>query len=137
MGALGDNPRFVVTNLDGFDERLLYERGYCRRGECEQRIEEFKCHLRADRIGCHRFVANAFRLILHTLAYRLLFELRRVLGVQAAVEPESTRLGGTLRWLARASFETLRLRLLKLAVHGVSRRASECPTLSRSCWGSR
>lgn len=109
---VGDNPRFVVTNLDEFPARLLYEVGYCGRGRCEQHIGEYKSALFGDRISCHQFEANGFRLILHALAYRLLFEIRRVIAV------ESEKAGGTdekLKRLARASFETLRLRLLKVA----------------------
>src|SRR5450631_393526 len=34
---------------------------YNDRGECENRIEEFKNGFRADRLSCHRFLANAFR----------------------------------------------------------------------------
>ncbi len=44
---------------------------YNDRGECENRIEEFKNGFRADRLSCHRFLANAFRLLLHGLAYNL------------------------------------------------------------------
>ncbi len=32
---------------------------------------EFKNGFRADRLSCHRFLANAFRLLLHSLAYNL------------------------------------------------------------------
>jgi hypothetical protein len=44
---------------------------YNDRGECENRIEEFKNGFRADRLSCHRFLANAFRLLLHGAAYNL------------------------------------------------------------------
>jgi hypothetical protein len=37
---------------------------YNHRGECENRIEEFKNGFRADRLSCHRFLANSFRLFL-------------------------------------------------------------------------
>ena len=107
----GDNPRFVVTNLDEFDARLLYEVGYCGRGRCEQYIGEFKGALRGDRISCHAFEANGFRLILHALAYRLLFEIRRTIAKKAG----ETGLAEQLAGLARASFATLRFRLLKVA----------------------
>lgn len=108
---LGDNPRFVVTNLDEFPARLLYEIGYCGRGRCEQYIGEFKGALRGDRISCHAFEANGFRLILHALAYRLLFEIRRTICQEAG----QTGARKQLAKLARASFATLRLRLLKVA----------------------
>lgn len=121
----GDNPRFVVTNLEEFPARLLYEVGYCGRGRCEQSIGEFKGALRADRISCHAFEANGFRLILHALAYRLLFEIRQTLAHQhrtvesdgSAEEKseETSSIREQLAELARASFGRLRLQLLKVA----------------------
>lgn len=66
----GENPRFVVTNLAGEPEALYDE--YCRRGDCENRIKELKLDLASGRTSCHRFLANAFRLLLHALAFVLL-----------------------------------------------------------------
>ena len=37
--ALGENPRYVVTNLPGAPQQL-YEKVYCARGESENRIKE-------------------------------------------------------------------------------------------------
>ena len=96
----GENPRFVVTNLAGFDPRLLYD-AYCRRGQCENLIKDFKNALAADRLSCSTFLANSFRLLEHACAYRLMHALRTV---AAAVRPE----------LAHQQFDTLRLRLLKV-----------------------
>lgn len=108
----GDNPRFVVTNLDEFSPRLLYEVGYCGRGRCEQHIGEYKEALLGDRISCQNFEANGFRLILHALAYRLLFEIRRIIAEESEKTSEAAE---KLEQLARATFETIRLRLLKVA----------------------
>ncbi len=99
--AFGPNPRFVVTSLDGFDAETIY-RGYVQRGLCELWIKDFKCALAADRLSCSSFAANSFRLLLHAAAYRLLHALRQE---AALVSPE----------LGRAQFDTLRLRLLKVA----------------------
>jgi hypothetical protein len=96
-----DTPRFLVTSLEEFDPETLY-RAYCQRGDCENRIKDFKNALAADRLSCSRFAANAFRLLLHAVAYRLLHALRHRLGT----------LGSSL---ARCQFDTLRLRLLKVA----------------------
>jgi hypothetical protein len=101
-GALGANPRFVVTTLVGFDAGLVYDRAFCPRGQSENYIKDFKNALAADRLSCHRFVANAFRLLLHAIAYRLMHALRVTAGV---VEPV----------LRRVQMDTLRLRLLKVA----------------------
>jgi hypothetical protein len=101
---LGDkpNPRFVVTSLDHVPPQMLYENGYCGRGDAENRIKDFKRALAGDRLSCTTYVANAFRLLLHAFAYRLLDALRDEV---AAVAPT----------LGQAQFDTLRLRLLKVA----------------------
>jgi hypothetical protein len=96
------NPRFVVTNLDHVPARMVYEQVYCGRGDAENCIKDFKRALSGDRLSDTTYVANAFRLFLHALAYRLLEALRREL---AHVSPS----------LGRAQFDTIRLRLLKVA----------------------
>lgn len=97
----GENPRFVVTSLSGFPPASLY-RAYCHRGQAENHIKEFKNSVQADRLSCSTFAANFFRLVLHAAVYRLLFTLRQALS---KVSPG----------LARCCFDTLRLRLLKVA----------------------
>ena len=75
---LGPNRRFVVTNLS-MEAKQLYEFYTERGGTCEVRIDEFKNGLKADRLSCHRFVANQFRLFLHMAAYWLVLRLRQAL----------------------------------------------------------
>lgn len=101
---LGDksNPRFVVTSLDHVPPRMLYENGYCGRGDAENRIKDFKNALAGDRLSCTTYVANAFRLLLHAFAYRLMDALRQ------SISPVAPK-------LARAQFDTIRLKLLKVA----------------------
>jgi Transposase DDE domain group 1 len=98
VGPLGSNLRFVISNRPGTAEQIF--NGYDERGECENRIKEFKRGLRADRLSCHRYRANAFRLQLHGLAYQLLV-LFRFHGLRSTD-------------LASAQFETLRLKLFKV-----------------------
>ena len=96
---LGANPRFVVTTL-GNPPQELYERGYCARGEMENRIKECQLGLFADRTSCHLWWPNQFRLLLASLAYVLMERLRAIglIGTE----------------LARAQVGTIRVRLLKL-----------------------
>jgi Transposase DDE domain group 1 len=96
--AKGPNQRFVVTNIHLPPQRL-YDEIYVLRGETENRIKELKLELKADRLSCHRFLANQFRLFLHTFAYCLFWLLRQ-------------HLKGTE--LACAQVGTLRLKLLKI-----------------------
>ena len=51
---LGRNPRFVLTSLSEFSPDVLYQ-GYCKRGQCENRIKDLK--MRSAQIGC-RAVAS-------------------------------------------------------------------------------
>jgi hypothetical protein len=67
---LGANQRFVVTNLSR-NPQFVYDDIYVLRGDVENRIKELKLELKADRLSCHRFLANQFRLLLHTAAYCL------------------------------------------------------------------
>ena len=102
--AKGENPRFVVTTLHQFPGRLIYDRGYCARGQAENFIKDLKNALAADRLSCCRYVANFLRLLLHAAAYRLMHAVRTAAKVADAD-------------LGRAQFDTLRLRLLKVAAH--------------------
>jgi len=68
---------FMVTNQAGEAEAVW--QFYNGRGECENRIAELKNGFHADRLSCHRFLANAFRLVLHSLAYNLVNLFRQQL----------------------------------------------------------
>ena len=95
--AQGPNLRFVVTNRLEAPE-LLYDT-YVDRGETENWIKDLKRACLADRLSCHRFLANQVRLLLHAAAYTLLHTLRTWLVAAGS---------------ARLTLETLRLRLLKI-----------------------
>jgi hypothetical protein len=104
--AQGIDTRFVVTNLTGGTARTIYEDIYCRRGQAENHIKAWKRHLAADRTSCSRAAANQFRLMLHTGAYWLLWSLRSLMPKRST-------------WRV-AQFDTLRLRLVKLATRVVA-----------------
>jgi hypothetical protein len=73
--SIGTNLRFVITNVANVvvsdDGQREYDH-YTQRGESEQRMDELKNGLSMDRLSCHRFMANFFRLLLHTAAFNLL-----------------------------------------------------------------
>jgi len=94
----GSNLRFVVTSRTDLDPLALYN-WYVRRGEPELWIKDLKDACFADRLSCHRFWANQFRLLLHAAAYWLLDTLRRSLMAAG---------------MARLQLDTLRLRLIKI-----------------------
>src|SRR5512133_1374889 len=100
-GSDGTDTRFIVTNLGHGNGRSLYQDLYCRRGQAENHIKAWKSHLAADRTSCPKATANQFRLFLHAGAYWLLWSLR-------ALMPRASS------WRV-AQFDTLRLRLIKIA----------------------
>ena len=104
-GEDGTDTRFIVTNLEGGRPKVLYEDIYCRRGCAENHIKSWKTHLAADRTSCSKATANQFRLFLHAGAYWLMWALR------AAIPKRSL-------WRV-AQFDTLRLRLIKIAARVV------------------
>jgi Transposase DDE domain group 1 len=82
----GTNRRFLVTNRPGaalYPEAAYDE--YIQRGESENRNKELKRGLAGDRLSDHRFVANYFRLYLHSAALNLLVQLRQVVAVPPPV----------------------------------------------------
>ena len=104
-GAQGTDTRFVVTNLPGGSARTIYKGLYCERGQAENHIKAWKRHLAADRTSCTRATANQLRLFLHLGAYWLMWSLRSLMPKRST-------------WRV-AQFDTLRLRLVKLAARVV------------------
>src|SRR4051794_35104667 len=100
-GPQGVVTRFIVTSLDGVRGRTVYQDIYCARGQAENHIKAWKTHLAADRTSCCRATANQMRLFLHIGAYWLMWSLRAAMPRRSA--------------LRVAQFDTLRLRLIKLA----------------------
>jgi hypothetical protein len=98
FGSQGNNPRFIVTNLERPADEL-YDDLYCQRGEAENRIKETQLDMFGTRTSCHKFLANWLRTLFSALAYTLMQHLREI------------ALAGTD--LARASAATIRVRLLK------------------------
>lgn len=108
--AKGANPRFIVTNLLSceIESAELYERGYCPRGDMENRIKD-QLDLFGDRVSCHTLPSNQLRLALSAIAYILL-------------QPIAKALQGTALEGARPG--TIRERLLKIGArikHSVRR----------------
>jgi len=100
VSALGSDVRCIVTSQKTAEDKYLYERVYCARGRMELFIKDHKSHLESDRTSCTDKHANQFRLFLHSAAYVILHAMRNLLDQSSA--------------LAKAQFDTLRLKLLKL-----------------------
>jgi hypothetical protein len=95
----GPNQRFVVTNINETCPEMVYK-FYRDRGEgAENRIKEWKTMMHADRLSCHEFFPNWFRMLLYSAAYSLMWALKQ-------------NLQGTE--LERSTVDTIRLKLIKV-----------------------
>ena len=111
-----------MTTLTG-EAQHLYENVYCQRGQAENLIKMHKVQMTSDRTPCKSAIANQVRLVLHTGAYWLMLALRN--AIPATHE------------LAKAEFDTLRLKLLKIGARIIETAsrirvhlASACPNAS-------
>lgn len=100
VSGKGADVRFCVVSFTEAGAKYLYETVYCDRGRMEQMIKDHKTALKSDRTSCHRKEANQFRLFIHSAAYVLMHALRDNLLRSSE--------------LAKAQFDTIRLRLLKI-----------------------
>lgn len=100
MTEKGLNVRFISTDMQDAKAKALYEEIYSARGNDELYIKAHKTFMKSDRTSCHRFLANQFRVFLHSAAYVLMHAF------------QTNLLRGTA--LATATFETIRLKLLKI-----------------------
>ena len=117
--AQGTDTRFVVTNLAGGTARRIYEGLYCQRGQAENHIKAWRLHLAADRTSCSKASANQLRLMLHTGAYWLLWSLRSLMPKRST-------------WRV-VQFDTLRLRLVKIATRVVALKSKVMLHLPSAC----
>ena len=118
-GAEGPDTRFIVTNLKQRNPRVLYEDVYCRRGQAENHIKSWKTHLAADRTSCMTATANQLRLFLHAGAYWVMW------GLRVSMPKRSV-------WRV-AQFDTLRLKLVKIAARVVELKTMIKIHLPTSC----
>ncbi len=103
----GLNIRFFVSKYEVSDPKDLYRNYYVLRGEAaENRIKDIKNFCYSDRLSCHGFSANYYRLILSCLAYEVLRSIRQRL-------PALSKDPAIRRW----SIESIRLKLLKVAAY--------------------
>ncbi|MCD6543227.1 MAG: IS1380 family transposase, partial [Flavobacteriaceae bacterium] len=99
--SMGTNVRFIVSSLKNIRPKALYEQAYCARGAAELRIKDHKTYLLSDRMSCNSFLANQFRLFLHSAAYVLIHSLQN----EVLKDTE----------FCKSTMKTIQLKLIKLA----------------------
>lgn len=117
------NPRSVVTS--GQEEPEQEYHISCARGDRENRIKELKCDMASGRTSCHRFLANQYRVLVHSAAYLLMQVIQQALTGTA--------------WAAK-QVGPLRTRLLKIGARVVESCRRVLVHLPTSCpvqalWG--
>jgi len=99
----GMNTRFVISNMDEKTAREIYFGFYVKRGDTsENRIKEVKNMCFSDRLSCHGFWANSFRLFLSALVYEMFLLLKTRI--------RKTSIQEAWRW----QIDKIRLSLLKV-----------------------
>ena len=99
--SMGTNIRYVASSIRCIRTKSLYENAYCARGAAELRIKDHKTYLLSDRMSCSSFLANQFRLFMHSAAYVLIHTLQK--EVLRATE------------YCNATMKTIQLKLIKVA----------------------
>ena len=99
--SMGENVRYITSSMRCLRAKALYENAYCARGAAELRIKEHKTYLNSDRMSCSSFLANQFRLFLHSAAYVLIHAL------------QSEVLRGTQ--FCKSTMKTIQLKIIKIA----------------------
>ena len=88
----GNAPLKVPGITTAAQGEIVYDE-YIQRGESEHRMDELKNGLHTDRLSCHRFMANFFRLLIHTAAYNFLNAVRDDSSL-----PDALRVGQPCTW---------------------------------------
>lgn len=120
--------RFIITNLKCAFADVVHKQYYCKRGRAEQFIKEMKS-FKCTRLSCQEFYANQFRLLMHGLAYLLVFQLRerlserwkksslltvRQMFLKVAAQIEETARCIVVRWTSSYAWKSDFLRVYKL-----------------------
>jgi hypothetical protein len=106
-----------LTNLE-LPPQVLYDRFYVKRGaDSEHRIKELKLGIHSDRLSCHTFIANQFRLLLAQAAYILMLTIRQAAAITEFATAQVERLRSSLiKGAARVRVSARRV-LVELAAH--------------------
>ncbi len=99
--SMGETVRYITRSMRCIRAKALYENAYCTCGAAELRIKEHKTYLNSDRMSCSSFLANQFRLFLHSAAYVLIHAL------------QNDVLRGTQ--YCKSNMKTIHLKIIKVA----------------------
>jgi hypothetical protein len=99
--SMGTNIRYIASSIRCIRTKNLYENANCARGAAEPRIKDHKTYLLSEGMSCSSFLANQFRLFIHSAAYVFIHALQQ--GVLRTTE------------YCKATMKTIQLKLIKVA----------------------
>lgn len=84
VNSQGTNIRFVVTRNKNNKPEPIYKH-YCGRGQMELWIKDLK-YVKTERMSCHTFCANYFRLFLYAAAFVMADKIKQTLFKDTEVQ---------------------------------------------------
>ncbi len=97
------NLRYICSNIKTEKAEALYYGFYTRRGDAsENRIKEFKNMCYADRLSCHLFIANYFRMLLSGLCYEFYYQIKQLIKQTSHEEPKHWQIDNIRLYLIKA-----------------------------------
>ncbi len=122
VNSMGTNVRYITSSMRCIRAKTLYENAYCARGAAELRIKDHKAYLNSDRMSCSDFLANQFRLFMHSAAYVLIHGLQNeiLVGTEYCKATMKTIQLKTLKVSARVKFMKTKI-LIELPVEFYSK----------------
>lgn len=98
----GMNVRYICTNMQIDTTKSQYLDFYVKRGEAsENRIKELKNMCFADRLSCHSFSANSFRLLLSSLCYEFFWQIKQLIGRSSNAEAKKWQIDNIRLYLMK------------------------------------
>ncbi|MEA3436370.1 MAG: IS1380 family transposase [Thermodesulfobacteriota bacterium] len=112
----GMNVRYFCSNMEGQTARELYWDFYVKRGETsENRIKELKNMCFSDRLSCHSFVANYFRLFTSCLCYELFRMIKELIRKSGKKDAAKWQISNIRLYLMKVG-ATIRRRVRRITV---------------------
>lgn len=112
----GMNVRYFCSNMEGQTARELYWDFYVKRGEAsENRIKELKNMCFSDRLSCHSFTANYFRLFISCLCYEFFRKIKELIKKSGDKEASKWQINNIRLYLMKVG-ATIKMSVRRITV---------------------
>lgn len=98
----GMNVRYFCSNMKAESAKVLYKDFYVKRGDAsENRIKELKNMCYCDRLSCHKYTANYFRLMLSSLCYEFYRQIKILISKSSNEEAKKWQIDNIRLYLMK------------------------------------